>query len=254
MPPVLGPCSPSKIRLKSCAGCSGTTVVPSHKANSETSGPSRYSSTITSPHVAAWSRAAARSDVTMTPLPAASPSSFTTYGGPNASRAAATSSGVRQTRASAVGTPAAVMTSLAKALEPSSRAATADGPKQVIPTAVTASATPATSGASGPTTTRSAPISSAKAATASPDIGSTSWRVATAAMPGLPGRHAPRRPPGHATARGRGRARARRFRSRASSRRASLGSQAGEAVTDAGYGARSRRCRRTAGTSGSGRH
>ncbi len=157
------------------------------QANNETSGPSRYSSTITSPHVAACSSAAARSDVTMTPLPAASPSSFTTYGGPNASRATATSSGVRQRRASAVGTPAAVMTSFAKAFEPSSWAAAADGPKQVTPTAVTKSATPATSGASGPTTTRSAPISSASAATASPDIGSTSWRVATAAMPGLPG-------------------------------------------------------------------
>ena len=69
----------------------------------------------------------------MTPLPAASPSSLTTYGGPNASRAAATSSGVRQRRASAVGTPAAVITSLAKAFEPSSWAAAADGPKQVMP-------------------------------------------------------------------------------------------------------------------------
>ena len=45
------------------------------------------------------------------------------------------------------------MTSLAKALEPSSRAAAPDGPKHGIPAAVTASATPATSGASGPTTT-----------------------------------------------------------------------------------------------------
>ena len=61
MPPVLGPSSPSKIRLKSCAGSIGTTVVPSLRANNETSGPSRYSSTTTSPHVAACSRAAARS-------------------------------------------------------------------------------------------------------------------------------------------------------------------------------------------------
>ena len=187
MPPVLGPSSPSKIRLKSCAGSIGTTVVPSLRANNETSGPSRYSSTITSPHVAACSRAAARSDVTMTPLPAARPSSLTTYGGPNASRAAATSSAVRHSRAAAVGTPAAVITSLAKAFEPSSWAAARDGPKQRMPAAVTASATPATSGASGPTTTRSAPISTASAATDSPDIGSTSCRVATAAMPGLPG-------------------------------------------------------------------
>ena len=47
MPPVLGPRSPSRIRLKSCAGWSGRTVVPSVIANSETSGPSRYSSITT---------------------------------------------------------------------------------------------------------------------------------------------------------------------------------------------------------------
>ena len=51
------------------------------------------------------------------------------------------------------------MTSLANALLPSSRAAAADGPKQAMPAARTASATPATSGASGPTTTRSASTS-----------------------------------------------------------------------------------------------
>ena len=58
--------------------------------------------------------------------------------------------------AAAVGTPAAAMTSLAKAFEPSIRAAAALGPKQAIPAARTASATPATSGTSGPITTRSA--------------------------------------------------------------------------------------------------
>ena len=39
---------------------------------------------------------------------------------------------------------------MAKALLPSSRAAACDGPKQAMPAARTASATPATSGASGP--------------------------------------------------------------------------------------------------------
>ncbi len=91
------------------------------------------------------------------------------------------------TNARAVGTPAACMTSLANALEPSSCAAAAVGPKQAIPRAVTASATPATSGASGPTTTRPAPSVTASSATSSPDIGSTGCSVATAAMPGLPG-------------------------------------------------------------------
>ena len=103
--------------------------------------------------------------VTTTPLPAARPSSFTTYGAPNSSSAAAASSAVTHSRAAAVGTPAAAITSLANALEPSSWAAAPDGPKQAIPRSVTASATPATSGASGPTTTRSTPSDSARSAT-----------------------------------------------------------------------------------------
>ena len=78
MPPVFGPSSPSATRLKSCAGSSGTTVVPSVIANSETSGPSRYSSITTRAQWLACSSATARSVVTTTPLPAASPSSLTT--------------------------------------------------------------------------------------------------------------------------------------------------------------------------------
>ena len=86
MPPVLGPVSPSPTRLKSCAGWNASTVVPSLTANRLTSGPSRYSSTSTRPQRAAWSTAACQSSVTSTPLPAARPSSLTTYGGPNVSR------------------------------------------------------------------------------------------------------------------------------------------------------------------------
>ena len=86
MPPVFGPVSPSPTRLKSCAGSSGTAVTPSHTANSETSGPARYSSTSTgwpdARTAPAWATAAARSLVTTTPLPAARPSSLTTYGAP----------------------------------------------------------------------------------------------------------------------------------------------------------------------------
>ncbi len=134
--------------------------------NSETSGPSRYSSTTTRPHCAACAAAAARSSVTTTPLPAASPSSLTTYGAPNSASAASTSAGVSHSRARAVGTPAAAITSFANALLPSSCAAAADGPKHAMPAARTASATPATSGASGPTTTNCAPSSCASAATA----------------------------------------------------------------------------------------
>ena len=220
MPPVFGPSSPSKIRLKSWAGSIGTTAVPSLSAKSETSGPSRYSSTTTCSHVAAWASASTRSVVTTTPLPAARPSSLTTYGGPNASRAAATSSGVLQSRASAVGTPAAAITSLANAFDPSSRAAAPDGPKQAMPAAVTASATPATSGASGPTTTRSTPSSRRPGRRRpAPDIGSTVVEGGDGRdARGCPARRAPRRRPGRATGRGPGRARARRYRSRAPSR------------------------------------
>ena len=94
-----------------------------------------------------------------------------------------------QTWASPVGTSAADMTSFANALLPSSRAASADGPKQAMPAARTASATPATSGASGPMTTRSTPRVTASATTPAASVtppGSGSQR-ATASMPGLPG-------------------------------------------------------------------
>ena len=187
MPPVFGPRSPSRARLKSCAGNSGTAATPSHSANSETSGPSRYSSMTTRWQDAACRSAAARSSVTTTPLPAASASSLTTYGAPNASSAASASAAVVTTRASAVGTPAAAMTSLAKALDPSIRAATASGPKAAIPAARSASATPATSGASGPITTRSAPTCFASRTTSPGSLAETTCRRASEAMPGFPG-------------------------------------------------------------------
>ncbi len=49
MPPVFGPSSPSSARLKSWAGASATTEVPSVRQNTLTSGPSRNSSTTTGP-------------------------------------------------------------------------------------------------------------------------------------------------------------------------------------------------------------
>src|SRR5690606_10571456 len=98
---------------------------------------------------------ACRSGVTSTPLPAASPSSLTTYGDPVASRAASTPAGSVTGTQLAVGTPAAAITSLAKALEPSIRAAAADGPNTAKPASRSVSDTPATNGTSGPTTTRS---------------------------------------------------------------------------------------------------
>ncbi len=110
----------------------------------------------TLPAERAWARAASRSAVTSTPLPAASPSSLTTYGGPNSASAASASAPVTQVRDAAVGMPPSAMISLAKVLEPSIMAARAPGPKQAVPASRTASAAPATRGASGPMTTRSA--------------------------------------------------------------------------------------------------
>src|SRR5690625_4702905 len=192
IPPVFGPASLSKARLKSWAGSSGTTVTPSVIQKSETSGPSKNSSTtICAPdlrkHSAAWASASPRSEVTMTPLPAASPSSFTTCGAPNSSSATTTSSTVRHTRDAPVGTLAAAMISLANAFEPSSTAAAFDGPKTGIFRFWTASLTPATNGASGPITTRSTLKLVARSAIASGLVGSASWRVASSPIPGFPG-------------------------------------------------------------------
>src|SRR5450830_1201898 len=79
------------------------------------------------------------------------------------------------------------MTSLANAVEPSSCAAAALGPKTAIPASRTASATPATRGASGPTMTRSTPSPVARAATAAPSSGSTGCSLASCPIPGFPG-------------------------------------------------------------------
>src|SRR3546814_1760390 len=56
--------------------------------------------------------------------------------------------------------------SFMKALEPSRTAASADGPKALMPSASSRSTSPATSGASGPTTTKSIFCSTAKATSA----------------------------------------------------------------------------------------
>ena len=88
MPPVLGPASPSKARLWSCAPPSETTVSPSTRQNRLASSPVRHSSTTTtvSPSPANWASTAASASctvvATVTPLPAASPSAFTTMGAP----------------------------------------------------------------------------------------------------------------------------------------------------------------------------
>ena len=67
------------------------------------------------------------------------------------------------------------------------RAASFDGPKQAMPAARTASATPSTSGTSGPMTTRSASELLGESTTSSPAVMSTSYCSAIVAVPALPG-------------------------------------------------------------------
>ena len=97
----------------------------------------------------------------------------------------------RRPRAPAVGTPAATITSFANAFEPSSRAAAADGPKHGTPAAAQASASPATSGASGPDDDEVDPRRGGRARRA--PSGRPDRRppapAASRAMPGLPGAH-----------------------------------------------------------------
>ncbi len=92
MPPVLGPLSPSKARLWSCAPTSGSACSPSHSAKKLASSPTRNSSITTEAPAApkrlpdSMSRAASIAcstvSATTTPLPAASPSALTTIGAP----------------------------------------------------------------------------------------------------------------------------------------------------------------------------
>ena len=100
--------------------------------------------------------------------------------------ASAASSSVNEPYA-AVGMPARSMSSLENFFEPSICAPAAPGPKQGMPAARTASATPATSGASGPTTTRPTPAPRAKSATACGSSSAIATFSPTWAVPPLPG-------------------------------------------------------------------
>ena len=81
------------------------------------------------------------------------------------------------------------MNSLANRFEPSSRAAACDGARQSKPSASNASLTPATRGASGPTTVKSIDWLPAKAVSASKSMTpmATFSHLASSAVPGLPG-------------------------------------------------------------------
>jgi hypothetical protein len=124
---------------------------------------------------------------TTTPLPAASPSAFTTTRPPAALARASAGPRVSKAPWSAVGMDAARMTSLAKAFDPSSWAAAALGPKTGIPASVSLSASPSTSGVSGPTTTRAIPFPTAHRASPSTSSPGMATFSARRAVPGLPG-------------------------------------------------------------------
>ena len=87
----------------------------------------------------------------------------------------------------AVFTPAAAITSLANALDPSMRAASLSGPKTLIPFSRNASATPATRGISGPITTRSTSNEVASCVISAGSVTVPLCRVARSAIPALPG-------------------------------------------------------------------
>ena len=154
-------------------------MLPSTSANTETSSPSSSSSITIGPSNAATACIARSSSSrvwhTNTPFPAASPSTLRTQG------ARATAS------VSAVGTPAAAITSFANDFEPSIRAAAALGPKTASPACRSSSPTPATSGASGPTTTSSTSRLRASASRPSPSSARTGWQWPSRAIPGFPG-------------------------------------------------------------------
>ena len=90
IPPVLGPWSPSRARLWSWTEASGTTRAPSESTRKDTSSPWRNSSMTTlAPALpkrfsliisSTAVRASAASSTMTLPLPAASPSAFTTKG------------------------------------------------------------------------------------------------------------------------------------------------------------------------------
>ena len=79
------------------------------------------------------------------------------------------------------------MSRLANTLLLSISAAFLSGPKQAMPACLSASTAPSARGSSGATTTKSMPFSLAKATMASMSFAPMGTRVASDAMPPLPG-------------------------------------------------------------------
>ncbi len=197
MPPVLGPLSPSSRRLWSWAAGRRVTSLPLVIAKSDSSSPSRNDSTTisrpASPRLASSSMARAawaasrRVAATTAPLPAARPDAFTTSGSEWLSMYLRASDRLVNVSLAAVGTRAERMTSLAKLLLLSTRAAAADGPNTIRPSPRSRSASPMASGTSGPMTTRLAPSMSAASVIRSRSSAAIARLVPSSAVPGLPG-------------------------------------------------------------------
>ena len=154
------------MRLWSCAGASGSARSPSEIASTDTSSPveelldhapgrspNRRSSSIAS---------SARARLGLVrgdhhPLARGQAVGLDAPPGSRATAAEPVVDVVERRGARPVGTPAAAITSFANALLPSSRAAPRRGPKRASPRPRARRTSPATSGASGPTTTRSTP-------------------------------------------------------------------------------------------------
>ena len=140
----------------------GTSVFPSVKLSTLTSGPSRYSSMTTRAPLSPKARssialftastASSRVMATTTPLPSARPSALTTMGTLALSTYSSAASASSKTSYAAVGMPYFFISPLAKTLLPSIMAARFSGPKQGMPSASIASTMPRHSGSSGVTT------------------------------------------------------------------------------------------------------
>ena len=180
MPPVFGPVSPSPIRLKSCAGASGTTRRPSASAKIETSSPIEQ----LLDHDRPGEDAAAPQALVELLDGLADEDAL-------ARRQPVDLDDARRARRPRASPPsehsAAASTALAKLFEPSIRAAARPGPKTATPFRRSSSATPATSGASGPITARSTSRLRASPSRLSPSSARTGWQSPRRAIPGLPG-------------------------------------------------------------------
>ena len=198
MPPVFSPLSPSSARLWSMEETIGTTIFPSVKERTDTSGPVRNSSMTMllplSPKIfssimeTTASFASSLVSAMITPFPSARPSALITVGIGQVSRYSRAAFSSVNTSYCAVGMPYFFIRFLEKTLLPSMMAAALFGPKAGIPASCSASTQPNTSGSSGATTAKSIFCSFANLTIPSISLAPMSTQVASAAMPPFPGK------------------------------------------------------------------